>query len=57
MKDFTIDGVTVRARNYQTAVRRIRGYKRGELDIEGRTILARKRTPPGSPMRRRKETS
>jgi hypothetical protein len=27
---------------------------RGEFDIHGKTILATKRKPPGSPMRKRK---
>jgi hypothetical protein len=38
MKEYTINGVTVTARNYRTAVRRVRGYLRGEFDIKGRTI-------------------
>lgn len=54
MKDYTINEVTVTARNYRTAVRRVRGYQRGEFDIDGKTILASKRTPPGTPMRKKK---
>ncbi len=56
MKDkrpFTIDGVTLDARCYRTAVRRVRGFQRGELTIEGRTILASKRTPPGHSLRKK----
>ena len=55
MNEYTIDEVKVRARNYRTAMRRVRGYQRGELDIDGRTILASKRKPPGRPMRKRKK--
>lgn len=55
MRDFTIDGVTVKARKYRTAVRRVRGYKRGEFDITGATIPAKDRTPPGTSMRKRKK--
>lgn len=52
-RGFTIDGVTVNARCYRTAVRRVRGFQRGEFDIDGRTILALKRTPPGRPLRKK----
>ena len=55
MNDYTIDEIKVRARNYRTAVRRVRGYQRGELDINGKTILASKRKPPGRSMRKRKK--
>jgi hypothetical protein len=54
MRDFTIDGVTVQASKWRTAVRRVRGYIRGEFDINGKTILAKDRTPPGTPMRKKK---
>jgi len=53
MNQYTIDNVTVSARNFRTAVRRVRGFKRGELTIEGATILAKDRTPPGTPMRKK----
>lgn len=41
---------TITARNWQSARRRFRGFLRGELTIEGRTILASKRKPPGRSM-------
>jgi hypothetical protein len=41
---------TITARNHRTAQRRFRGFIRGELTIEGRTILASKRKPPGRSM-------
>lgn len=41
---------TITARNRRTAVRRWRGLLRGELDIHGETILAKKRKPPGRSM-------
>ena len=37
-KDYTIDGITVSAKNLRTAKRRVAGYLRGEFDIHGRTI-------------------
>lgn len=43
MREFTIDGVTVRARNLRTARRRVRGYLRGEMDITGKTIPIKRR--------------
>lgn len=50
MREFTfnIDGssVTIRARNARTAERRFRGYLRGEMDLQGRTIPPRKRKKP-----------
>lgn len=52
-RQFTIQNVTVTARRYRTAVRRVRGYLRGELTIEGQTILAKDRKPAGTPMRKR----
>lgn len=54
MRDYTISGVTVTARRYRTAVRRVSGYLRGEFDITGATIPAKDRTPPGTPMRKKK---
>jgi hypothetical protein len=45
--------ITIWAHNYFAAVRRVRGYMRGELDIEGRTILAEDRDPPGLMDRKR----
>lgn len=53
MRDFTINGVTVNVRSYRTAVRRVRGYQRGEFDIHGATIPAKDRKPPGTPMRKK----
>ena len=52
-KSYTIDGVTLDAKSYRTATRRVRGYKRGELNLDGSTILALKRTPPGQPLRKK----
>ena len=37
-RQFTIQNVTVTARRFRTAVRRVRGFLRGELTIDGRTI-------------------
>jgi hypothetical protein len=37
-RSFTIQNVTVAARRFRTAVRRVRGFLRGELTIEGQTI-------------------
>ena len=54
MNKYTIDDVTLFARNYRTAKRRVRGYLRGELDSEGRTILATKRKPPGHSLKKRR---
>jgi hypothetical protein len=54
-KQYTIDDVTVEAKSYRTAARRVRGFKRGEFDINGKTILAIKRNPPGRPLRKRKK--
>ena len=51
-KDYTIDGMTFHAKSLRTAIRRARGYARGELDKDGRTILAKDRKPPGHPMRK-----
>ncbi len=45
MKSYTIDDVKVEARNVRTAQRRVRGFKRGELTIEGKTIPAKDRKP------------
>ena len=53
MKQYTVSNVTVSAKSYRTAVRRVRGYERGELTIDGQTILAKDRTPPGTPMRKK----
>ena len=53
MNDYSIDGVKVNARNFRTAVRRVRAFKRGELTIDGKTILAAKRKPKGTPMRKK----
>ena len=47
MKDYQIGDLTVTARNRRTAERRARGFLRGEMDVDGKTILAEKRTPPG----------
>ena len=55
MREFTIDGVTLTARNYRTAVRRVRGYKRGEFNLDGSTILAERRNPPGTPLKKREK--
>jgi len=49
---YTISNVTVSAKSYRTAVRRVRGYQRGEFTIDGQTILAKDRTPPGTSMRK-----
>ncbi len=43
MRKFTIDDVTLEAKSYRTAVRRVRGYQRGELTLEGKTIRLLKR--------------
>ena len=53
---FTLDGKTadIVARNRRTAQRRFRGLLRGELTIDGKTILAKDRKPKGSPMRKKK---
>jgi hypothetical protein len=45
--------ITIIARTRRTAERRLRGLLRGELDIDGKTILASKRTPKGQPMRKK----
>lgn len=45
--------ITIEARNARTAHRRYAGFARGELTIEGKTILAKRRKPPGRPMRKR----
>lgn len=54
MKDYQFDDNgktrTVIARSQRTADRRILGFLRGELDIDGKTILAKKRKPQGRPM-------
>lgn len=42
--------IIIEARNQRTADRRIRGFIRGELDIDGKTILAKKRKPSGRSM-------
>ena len=42
--------ITIEARNQRTADRRFRGLLRGELDLDGKTILAKKRKPPGRSM-------
>ncbi len=54
MRKFTIDDVTLEAKSFRTAVRRVRGYKRGELKLDGSTILAIKRNPPGQPLKAKK---
>lgn len=53
-REYRIDGVILEAKRYRTAVRRVRGYKRGELNLDGSTILAIKRNPPGQPLRKKK---
>lgn len=52
-RSYTIDGVTLDAKRYRTAVRRVKGFKRGELNLDGSTILAIKRNPPGQPLRKK----
>lgn len=42
-RTYTIDDVTLEARKRRTAVRRVRGYLRGEFDITGKTIPKGKR--------------
>ena len=37
-RQFTIQNISVVARRYRTAVRRVRGFLRGELTIDGQTI-------------------
>ena len=54
-KQYIIDDVTIEAKSYRTAVRRVRGYQRGELNLDGSTILAIKRTPPGTPLKEKKK--
>lgn len=51
-RQYSIDGVTITAKTWRTAVRRVRGYQRGELDLNGKTILASKRKPPGRSLRK-----
>lgn len=51
MKDYQIGDLTITARNRRTAGRRARGFLRGETDVDGKTILAEKRTPPGRKLR------
>ena len=41
---------TLTARNRRAAIRRMRGFIRGELTIGGQTILASKRKPKGRSM-------
>ncbi len=53
MNTYKFDIETISAPNYRTAVRRYRGFKRGELDIHGKTIRAKDRKPPGQPMRKK----
>lgn len=54
MRKFTIDDVTLEAKSYRTAVRRVRGYQRGELTLEGKTIPPIKRdTTAGRALRAR----
>ena len=50
MNTYKFQNATIIARNYRTAVRRFRGLQRGELDLAGKTILAKKRKPPGRSM-------
>jgi len=52
MKMYNIGGVLVPIRSFRTYQRRLRGYERGELTVDGQTILAKDRTPPGTPMRK-----
>lgn len=52
-REYKIDGVTLTAKSWRTAVRRVKGYQRGELDLSGKTILASKRTPPGRSLRKK----
>ncbi len=54
-QQYTIDNITVEAKSYRTAVRRVRGYQRGELNLDGSTILAIKRMPPGTPLKEKKK--
>lgn len=54
-RDYVINGVTFSARSLRTAKRRARGYERGELNQDGSTILAERRTPPGKPLAKRKK--
>lgn len=42
--------ITITARSARTAQRRYAGFARGELDLFGKTILAKKRKPPGRSM-------
>lgn len=56
-REYRIGDVTLTARSYRTAVRRVAGFLRGEFDIEGRTILASKRTPPGQSMKKKKKNN
>ena len=44
-KDYIVDGQTFRAKSLRTAKRRARGYARGELMQDGRTIPAKDRKP------------
>lgn len=42
-RQFHIDDVALQAKSYRTAVRRVRGYQRGELTLAGLTIPPIKR--------------
>jgi hypothetical protein len=44
------DNINITARCRRTANRRFRGLLRGELDLDGKTILAKKRKPLGRSM-------
>lgn len=52
MNTYKFDRVTIIARNVRTANRRHKGFLRGELDVNGKTILANRRKPKGRPMRK-----
>lgn len=53
MKTYKFDNTSITARNTRTAQRRYVGFKRGELTIEGKTILAKDRKPKGHSMRKK----
>lgn len=56
-REYRIDGVTLTAKSWRTAVRRVKGYQRGELELDGKTILASKRTPPGRSLRKKNKNA
>ena len=52
-REYRIGDLTIIARSRRTAERRARGFSRGEMDIDGKTVLAEERTPPGRKLKKR----